>query len=204
MTHLRNPQIDDAVAVLTSGGILAYPTETVYGLGADPYNPVAADRISALKGREAGKTFLALVASPEMAADLTRSPGPLAEALINAFWPGPLTLLLPAGPHCPRVLVSDDGFVGLRVSPDPICAALVTAFGKPLISTSANRSGDRPCRSAEAVQQSLGASVDFILDDGPRQTQAPSTLLRVDNGGYEIIRHGAITRDQIEGTVSLL
>lgn len=194
--------IDDSVAALQRGGVIAYPTETVYGLGGDPALPKVAVRLEALKGRGSGKTFLALIPNAGFVDALTHEIPALAQRLIDVFWPGALTLLLPAGLHCPGALRSQDGFVGLRVSPDPLCSALVNAWGKPLISTSANLAGEAPAQTAERVRSVFGTALDHVLDGGPRVQQAPSTLVRISGDQYEILREGAITRDQIDRQLS--
>ncbi|MCK5147141.1 threonylcarbamoyl-AMP synthase [bacterium] len=190
--------IKDALAVLRQGGIIAYPTETVYGLGGDPSVADVTEKIAHLKGRLQTKNFLALVPSSKWIYQLAEPVCSLAERLIEHFWPGPLTLVLPASSKCPASLISDDHMVGLRHSPDPICQILLDEFQKPLISTSANRAGDAPACSAEEVEAYFGSNLACVLDGGSRINGIPSTIVKVIDNEYYVLREGAIPVDLIE------
>ena len=157
--------LDIAVAALRSGGVIAYPTEAVYGLGCDPANEAAVTRVFALKQRPATQGMLLIAADfaqVEKYVALAAVPAaPLARAL--ASWPGPHTWVFPRAPQTPRWLTGAHSGIALRVTAHPLAAALCRAFGRALVSTSANRHGEPPARSAEAVQAAFGADVAYIL-----------------------------------------
>lgn len=178
-----------AVAALRRGEVVAYPTETFYGLGVDPFNAAALERLRALKGR-GEKAISMLIEGPEMLARLVADVSPRAQALMARHWPGALTLALPARAGLPEALVSD-GCVAIRQSPHPVARALVSAFGGPVTTTSANRSGEPPATTAAAVRAALGDGC-HVLDGGATAGGAPSTLARVRGDAVEILRAGAV------------
>ena len=172
------------------------PTETYYGLGVDPFNPEAVDRLLALKDRERGKPILVLIGSLEQLSLLVQEVPFAASSLIDAFWPGPLTILLAARPSLPENLTAGTGVVGVRLSScRPLCEVLQRVG--PLTGTSANRSGASPARTAEAVQDTLHDEVDLIIDGGPTPGGLPSTVVEV-QASLRIIRDGAISRAALE------
>ncbi|CAN7772011.1 Sua5/YciO/YrdC/YwlC family protein [Variovorax sp. LjRoot290] len=175
------PHIDltQAASVLRGGGLVAYPTESVFGLGCDPHNEAAVARLVALKQRDAGQGLLLIGDAFERIApyiDLARTPEPLLER-IRAGWPGPQTWLLPASAACPAWIHGRHDTVGLRVTAVPCAAALCAAFGDALVSTSANPHGEPPARSAEGVRALFGDRVDLVLD-GPTGDLAQPTPIR--------------------------
>jgi L-threonylcarbamoyladenylate synthase len=178
-----------AMAALRRGEVVAYPTETFYGLGVDPFNAAALERLRALKGR-GEKAISMLIEGPEMLARLVADVSPRAQALMARHWPGALTLALPARAGLPEALVSD-GCVAIRQSPHPVARALVAALGGPVTTTSANRSGEPPATTAAAVRAALGEGC-HVLDGGPTAGGAPSTLARVRGDAVEILRAGAV------------
>jgi L-threonylcarbamoyladenylate synthase len=182
-----------AVAALGRGEVVAYPTETFYGLGVDATDEAALARLAALKGRGAEKAISVLVVGPEML-DRLCVPDPSARSLMAAHWPGPLTLALPARPGLPAPIVAD-GCVAVRESPHPLARALVAAFGRPVTTTSANHAGAPPATTAAQVRASFGDGC-HVLDGGPTPGGAPSTLARVRGGRVEVLRQGAIRLDQ--------
>lgn len=170
--HLRT-----ARRVLQAGGIVAYPTEAVYGLGCDPLNPQAVMRLLALKQRPWQKGLI-LVASRRRQLDPYLQPAdPTMEKQLNDTWPGPVTWLLPARPEVPRWLRGEHDTLAVRVTAHPLAAALCDAFGGPIVSTSANLAGHEPARSALRVQCELGGGVDYILH-GPLGELAQPTEIR--------------------------
>ncbi|HVZ73258.1 MAG TPA: L-threonylcarbamoyladenylate synthase [Polyangia bacterium] len=185
--------IDDAiaaaVAALRRGEIVAYPTETFYGLGVDALDLAALDRLRALKGR-GEKATSALVVGAEMLERLCEPPSPLARAIMARHWPGALTLALPARAGIPEALVLD-GCVAVRESPHPIARALVAAFGGPVTTTSANLAGEPPATTPEAVEATLGGRV-HVLRGGATPGGAPSTLACVRGNRIEVLRPGAV------------
>ncbi len=184
-----SPDVAAAVAALRRGEVVAYPTETFYGLGVDPFDAAALERLRALKGR-GEKAISMLIDGEEMLARLCAEVPARARALMGLHWPGALTLALPARPGLPEALVSD-GCVAVRQSPHPVARALVAAFGGPVTTTSANRSGEPPASTAAAVRAALGDGC-HVLDGGATPGGAPSTLARVRGPTVEILRPGAV------------
>lgn len=182
--------VSAAARALAGGQIVAYPTETYYGLGVDALDEAALARLIALKGRGAEKGISVLVVGQAMLARVCADIPARVRALMAAHWPGPLTLALPARPGLPGALVVD-GCVAVRESPHPIARALVSAFGGPVTTTSANRSGEPPATSAAVVAQALGAGC-HVLDGGDTPGGAPSTLARVRGDRVEVLRRGAV------------
>ena len=189
MAHAFDEEIVFAVAALRRGEIVAYPTETFYGLAVDALDELGLARLKQLKGR-GEKAISVLVDGPAMLANLCRKPSALALALMDKYWPGPLTLALPARRGLPAALVLD-GCVAVRQSSHPTAQALVTRFGRPLTTTSANRAGEPPATTPEAVDEMFEGRCR-ILHGGPTTGGAPSTLVRVRGETAEILRRGAI------------
>jgi len=185
--------------VIQRSGLVAIPSETFYGLGANPFDARAVDRVRAVKGREDAKAILVLVGSVNDLSSFVEDVPPVASMLIEVFWPGPLTILFPARPSLPLALTAGTGLVGIRLSScRPLCE-LLTRVG-PLTGTSANRAGAAPARTAEAVQQALGEAVDLILDAGPTPGGLPSTVVQA-HDALRIVREGVIARSVIEATL---
>jgi L-threonylcarbamoyladenylate synthase len=180
-----------AVVALRRGEIVAYPTETFYGLGVDAFDDLALARLRELKGRNAEKAFSALVIGDEMLARLCEPPGSKARALMARHWPGALTLALPARPGAPAALVID-GCVAVRESPHPLARALVRAFGGPVTATSANVARAPPATTPAEVEAALGGRC-VLLPGGTTPGGAPSTLARVRGNRIEVLREGAVT-----------
>jgi L-threonylcarbamoyladenylate synthase len=195
--------IAEAIAALRAGEVVVYPTETFYGIGADPFIPEALESIFAIKGREAAKT-IALIAHNDDAAFAIASEVPQnARILARAFWPGPLTLVMPAHPELPSALIGPDGGVGVRVSSHPIARALAQGLGRPITATSANRSGAAPARTIAEARSALGGEVKAFVDGGTLTGGAPSTIVQCDRTGWRLLRAGVIGLDQIEAALSL-
>lgn len=189
MAPVSEAELDAAVAALRRGEVVAYPTETFYGLGVDAFDELALARLRQVKGR-GEKAISVLVEGAEMLVRLCDEVPPQAAALMRRHWPGPLTIALPARPGLPAALVSD-GCVAVRQSSHPIARALCARLGGPLTTTSANPAGAPPATSAAAVRESLGGACQ-VIDGGPTAGGEPSTLVRVRGGKVEILRRGAI------------
>ncbi len=188
----------DCCRVLESGGIVAHPTETLYGLAVDPWNEAAVARLDGIKARGAGAGYVLIASSREEALGLAASPWPRhLSALGDAFWPGPLTLVLPPSERAPALACRSGSGIAVRVTPDPIAASLVAAFGRPLTSTSANRRGGTPAVSAAEVLAALGEEIDRILDGGPRGAGVPSTIVDLTRAEPAILRIGALSEERI-------
>jgi L-threonylcarbamoyladenylate synthase len=175
------------VALLRRGGVILYPTETLYGLGGRASDSASAVRIAAMKGRSR-LPLLILAEDPPLEWLIARQ-------LAAAFWPGPLSLVVPAWEGLAPEICAPDGTVGVRWTPHPVAQALVRFVG-PITSTSANRSGEEPILDP----RNLDFDVDAIVDVGPLPVRSPSTIIRGDTG--EILREGAISRGAIARVLS--
>ncbi|MGL1834413.1 L-threonylcarbamoyladenylate synthase [Rhodocyclaceae bacterium SMB388] len=189
--------IAEAVTLLRAGRLVALPTETVYGLGADALDPVAVGRIFTAKGRPADHPLIVHLPDadhlPRWASRIPKD----AIALAKAFWPGPLTLILSREEDVPDAVTGGQATVGLRVPDHPVALALLRAFDSGIAAPSANRFGRISPTTAEHVQQELGDRVAMILDGGPCTVGIESTILDLSRGEPEILRPGAITADDI-------
>ncbi len=194
----------DAVTALGAGELVVFPTETFYGIAADPFSPSALGKLFAIKGRDPQKPIALIAADAEMAFEVAREVSPIARRLATAFWPGPLTIVLPARKGFPHQLVGPDGGVGIRVSPHPIARALSDGLGKPITATSANRSGEQPATTLQAARASLGDKVKVFFEGGTLRASAPSTVIACDAKGYRIIRAGAISEREIAAALSAM
>jgi len=198
----REVSIREAAAVIGRGGIVVHPTETVYGLAVDPWSEAAVRRLRGLKERGDDCGFILLVSSLEGARGLVASGTPIAWiAIAEEFWPGPLTLILPPGPAAPGGVRGANGGLALRLTADPIAAALVLASGVPLTSTSANLKGRPPAVTGGEAARELAGRVDVVLEAGPRSSGAPSTILDLTQARPRIVREGAISRSRIEASL---
>lgn len=206
--HPERPEssaVQSTVDCLKKGGVIVYPTETVYGLGGDAANEQVFQRIQQLKNRNARSPFLILAGSQKEIEKYSHgSTGGLAGKLMDHFWPGPLTLILPASPEVPKWLLGCGTSVGIRLSSSVVCRALLTAFGGPLISTSANPSGLKPARSSAEAAGFFGDSVDLILDAGEMKSGMPSTVLDITGSVPVLIRRGAVSFDAIRDVAGTL
>jgi L-threonylcarbamoyladenylate synthase len=184
----------EAAASLRAGGLVIFPTDTLYGLGVDPRSPEAVGRLFRAKGREAGKAPPLLLSGADRVRDWAAVVPDAARRLMAAFWPGALTIVLPAAPGLPGGVAGPDGTVGLRVPAHPVARALAAAAGGAVTGTSANRSGEAGLwRSAGEIVAEFGSEADWLLWDGPVASAAPSTVVGVTgSGGPVCIREGAI------------
>jgi L-threonylcarbamoyladenylate synthase len=188
-------QIDQAAAAIRRGEIVAYPTETYYGLAVDALDPNALDRLFALKGRNSEKVSALLVADLPMLERLCAEVPARARELVAVHWPGPLTIALPARKGLPPAIVCD-GFVAARVSSHPLAQSLVVFAGRPITATSANPAGVPPARTAAEVRDHFGdhfgGEALHVLDGGQTPGGSPSTLVRLRGDSAEVLRKGAI------------
>jgi L-threonylcarbamoyladenylate synthase len=181
-----------AAAILRQGGLVAFPTETFYGLGAAGLDAAAARRVFAAKGRPASMPLLLLVDSLAMAASVAAEITPRARELMERHWPGALTLILRATPSIPTEVTAGTGTVGVRVPAHAVARALVRALGEPVTAPSANPTGASPPVTAAEVLAQLDGAVDLILDAGATSGGAPSTVLDVTVEPPRVIRQGAV------------
>lgn len=183
--------LGEAAAVLKHGGVVAFPTETFYGLGAAALDGRAVRRIFELKGRPETKPLLVLVDSIAMAGTIAEV-GDRARALAARHWPGALTLVLRARPHVPEEVTAGTGTIGVRVSPHRVAQGLVRALGGPLTAPSANPSGLEPPTTAAGVLARFEGAVEMVLDGGPTPGGEPSTVLDLTVEPPRVLRQGVI------------
>jgi len=196
------------VAHLARRGLIAYPTETVYGFGSVTAL-AAVERLAALKGREPGKPFLVLVSNRRMLATVGLRLTDAAERFAAAFWPGPLTLVLPGGEGTlPDALRGPEGGVAVRWTSHRGAAQLIQTLGSPITSTSANRPGQPSLMEAPAIERSFAAAVAegtlLVLDAGPLPESPPSTLVDCTGSTPRVVREGAIPRQRLAAIVPAL
>lgn len=191
-------EIERAAGYLRAGKLVAFPTETVYGLGADALNAQAVASIYAAKGRPADHPLIVHGAAGDTLLRLARRVPETAWTLVEHFWPGPLTLVLPRAVGVPDAITGGQDTVALRVPDHPVALALLAEFGGPLVAPSANRFGRISPTTAEHVREELGAAVDFILDGGPCQVGVESTIIDLSGDAPRLLRPGGVARDAIE------
>jgi L-threonylcarbamoyladenylate synthase len=199
MMHADAAAIADAARVLAVGGLVAFPTETVYGLAADATNGAAVARLYAAKGRPTFNPLIVHVADRAAAQRLGRFDA-AASALAAAFWPGPLTLVLPKTDDCPVAELATAGLdaIAVRAPDHPVAQALIEAAGRPLVAPSANRSGHVSPTTAGHVAADLGGRIDLILDGGPTPVGVESTIVAFTSGHPVLLRPGGVPRAVIE------
>ena len=200
--------IPRVVAHLTAGGLLAYPTETVYGFGSRVLQADVA-ALAALKGRSAGKPFLLLISDRSMAEAHGLAFNASADALARAFWPGPLTLVLPGGSgQLPDLLRGPDGGIAVRWTSHQAIASLVGALGAPLTSTSANLPGQPPGPGADAIARDFAPAVEsgalLVLDGGVLGNRPPSTVVDCTRPRAQIVREGTLSVSELRRAVGRL
>ncbi len=199
--HPNAAHIAEAAAALRAGALVVFPTETVYGLGANCLDPDAVARIFAAKGRPAWNPVIAHVASMEAAQALTRDWPEAATRLAHAFWPGPLTLVLLKAPHVPDVATAGLDAVAVRIPDHPVALALLRAAGVPVAAPSANRFTQVSPTTAEHAARALGDRVAYILDGGPCQVGIESTVLDLTGRVPTVLRPGMISVAAIEAVL---
>jgi len=190
--------IVEAARTLRSGGLVAFPTETVYGLGADATNGEAIARLYAAKGRPSFNPLIAHVLDEPAARALARFDG--AAEILATFWPGPLTLVLPRTPTCPVAELATAGLdtIAVRAPSHPVARDLLAAFGGPIVAPSANRSGHVSPTTAQHVLADLGGDIDLVLDGGPTPVGLESTIVACLGGAPTLLRLGGLARTDIE------
>ncbi len=183
----------EAAKCLRQGGLIAFPTETYYGLGVDPFNPAALQRLFSIKGRPAAKPVLVLVENQTQVPLLAAQVPAALQKLMNRFWPGPLTVVCPAKFDLPELLTGGTGTVGIRHSPEPTAARLLAVFGGPITATSANCSGQPAAVTAAEVKAIFVNQIDLIIDGGRTPGGLSSTLIGCDEQGrLRCLREGKI------------
>jgi tRNA threonylcarbamoyl adenosine modification protein (Sua5/YciO/YrdC/YwlC family) len=189
--------MEECLARLRRGEILAGPTDTIYGLFCDPFCSEALERLLSLKGQRHSKPIPLLVADRGQARRLTTSIPSLAEKLMEAFWPGALTIVLPAARTLPEAVTGGSETVGLRQPATPYLLGIMEALGGPLTGTSANRSHEPPATTALEVLVALGPMVDAVVDGGVAARREGSTVVEVTEEGYRVLRTGVIGAESL-------
>lgn len=182
----------EAAAIVRRGGLVAFPTETVYGLAADATNPKAIERLNQVKGRPPEKPYSLHLHSAAQVQQLVTAIPPIAAQLMERFWPGPLTIVMPS---------TEGKTVGFRLPNHPVASAFLKACGVPVVAPSANRSGSPPPTDAREVLAALNGSFDCLLDAGPTPMGRESTVVEVIDGRLEIRREGAIAASAVLAAV---
>jgi L-threonylcarbamoyladenylate synthase len=190
--------VREVVEILKGGGVVCYPTDTAYGLGVDLTNVDGVRRLFELKGRDAAKPILLLVDSVEMTATVG-IPSPEFESIAGKFWPGPLTLVIPARPTLPDRISAGTGTVGVRWPKAQLPLTLLAALGQPVTATSANRSGLPIARTVDEAIDQLGDSLDAVVDAGTLTGSATSTVLDLTTDPPQILRNGQVRYSDLAG-----
>ena len=181
-----------AAETMLQGGVTAFPTDTVYGLSCSLMDPSAVEFVYRLKRRPAHLSVIALIPDLDAVHPLVDAVPDVAEMLMQRFWPGPLSIIFKASPLVPLRVRGERGTVALRVPRHPLCLALLDAVGGPLVSSSANLSGQPPCADVIEIVRAFGNQIDVILDGGPAAGAPPSTVVDVSSGRAELVRAGAV------------
>jgi L-threonylcarbamoyladenylate synthase len=187
-----------AAQAIAEGGVIAFRTDTFYGLGADPFNREALRVLNSLKGREDGKPILVVISDESMVERFFASKSPYFDGLRGKYWPGALTLVGAARTDVPEELTAGTGTVGLRLPDDEEVRALVRACGGALTATSANLAGEAPARNAEGVARSFPGGLSLVVDGGETRADRPSTVLDVSGPAPRLIREGVVSRRELQ------
>ena len=195
--HPDEQTIADAAALIRQGGVAIIPTSGLYGLAVDAFNTDALDRIYRLKRRDTNKALLVLIDRMEMLDQVAAEIDPAGRALMNHFWPGGVTFIVPARPDTPRRLTAGSGKIGVRWVRHPVAAALARHLQSPLTGTSANVSGTGGCANVDQIGGDVLASVDLVLDAGPLAGGPGSTVADITRAKPIILREGAVPANEI-------
>jgi L-threonylcarbamoyladenylate synthase len=182
----------EAAEAVLRGGVIAFPTDTLYGLGCSLFDVSAVEMVARLKRRDPSLAVISLIPEPRQVYGLAREVGDIAERLMARFWPGPLSLIFQAAPIVPARVRGAGGTVALRCPRDTLCQRLLDRIGGPVVSSSANLSGQRPAETADEVVRIFGNQLDLVIDGGPRHGGLPSTLVDVSGTRPRLLRRGVI------------
>jgi len=193
--------IQEAATWILKGGVVAIPTDTLYGLACDPFRADGVARVFAVKGRAADQALPLIAAdAAQVAAHLGAMP-PAGARLAQRFWPGPLTLVVTAPPGLGRDVTGNTGTIGVRVPAHDVARAIAAAAGRPITATSANRSGEPATSDPDVVERTLGDRIDLLIDTGATHGGAASTIVDVTSAPPRLLRAGAITWDDIQAEI---
>ena len=193
-----DPENPDELALIRTaeevlrGGVVAFPTDTIYGLGCSLFDSNAVEMLARIKHRDRNHAFISLIPEPLQAWGLGAEVNSVAERLIDRYWPGPLSLIFRASPLVPVRVLGRGGTIALRCPRDTLCQRLLERIGGPVVSSSANLSGESPAESAAEVVAVFGNQIDVLLDGGPRRARPPTTLMDVSGERPRLLRRGAL------------
>ncbi|MGQ9609516.1 MAG: L-threonylcarbamoyladenylate synthase [bacterium] len=202
-----NPElsvIEEAVSFLKAGKVIAFPTDTVYGIAVDVFNDLAVEKIFEIKGRDINKPLQVLIARKDDLNLIIKNFTKVLHIFISEFWPGPLTIIVPARNDFPlRVRCGLDN-IGVRMPANPIALKIINAFGLPVAASSANISGMPDPKNAEDVIKYMGNRIDLIIDGGQTTDNIPSTVLDISVNPPVILRHGKLSESEINRVLNLI
>ena len=196
-TRSRLIELEEAVRSLNSGGVVVFPTDTLYGLGADVFSLAALQRIFSIKGRRADLALPVLVAGLDQVEAVAQPMSAQAQRLAERFWPGPLTLVMRRSPDLPGLVTGGADTVAVRMPGHPVPLELARRLGRPITGTSANLSGQPDLLDLSALETQLGGLVDYIIQAGPVPAGTPSTIVDVTGDAPQLLREGAISLQEI-------
>ncbi len=192
--------LEAAARAIMRGGVIAFPTDTLYGLGCSLFDVAAVELVGRLKRRDPRHAFISLIPEPSQADGLALTVNPVARKLIKECWPGPLSLIFVAAGIVPIGVRGEGGTIALRCPRDTLSHALLQRFGGPVVSSSANLSGQPPAETAQEVVGYFGNQLDLVLDGGPRRGGVPSTLVDVSGQRPKLLRRGDLDVTEFLGT----
>ena len=201
--HPETDLISKVARILESGGVIGYPTETVYGIGCSAFNADSVNRIYDLKQRDKSKALILIAADVIQVGELVEDIPPAAELLIDNFWPGPLTIVFNASQRLQEFAFRKSKTIAVRIPDSTISLAMLKSCGFPLVSTSANRSGESDTTNAQDVLKIFGDELDLIIDGGETPAQMPSTVVDITRSPVKIIREGAISSLEINTVLEI-
>ena len=199
--HPEQKKLGEAADIILSDGVIGYPTETVYGLGANALSDNAVEKVFDLKGREKNKPILIIASDLDQVKKLVASFPSQAEILAKAFWPGALTMIFEAAPQLSPLLLGGGNQIGIRIPASQICLELIKQCGVPITSTSANITGKENPISAEEVFKYFGSKLDLIIDGGASPSRVPSTVISIENNKVKLLREGVIPYSKIQHVI---
>jgi len=190
-------QIEKGISILKKGGVIAFPTDTVYGLGACFDNIAAVERIFRLKQRQNNKGLPVLVADRQQMAEVVESVPPMAEKLLQNFKTGSLTLVLKKAASVPDIVTGGNDTLAVRITNHPVAQAIIKGLGKPVVATSVNYSGETSALTAEDARKCLGSKIDLVIEDVNGNEGIESTIVDISGDTPEVLREGVVKREEI-------
>lgn len=202
MKILKKEEINESIieeisSEIKKGKIVIFPTETIYGIGTTALDDKACEKIYTIKGRPANRPMIVLISNIEMLKELTEEVGIIEQKLIDAFWPGPLTIIFKKKQGISDIVTGGLDTVGVRMTSGEVIQKIIQKSGVPIVAPSANLTGKDAGTKIDIIKKELGKNVDYILDYGDIDNEVPSTLVKVENDNITILREGKITKEEI-------